>query len=715
MLALLRTLATVCVSGSACAQSAEHIQASGDRPVPEHAVTFTPISRGLGLGDIIVTLDVEPARVRADSPEFGTLELHKVAAPSSRPTFRARIKRRADAPKELVFSVRIIDAAEAVRAERKLGPFTMTAWPEPKFETPDWAKGAVWYQIFPERFFNGHPGNDPIGPWVYPSAWTSDWLAVTPDEIDAARARSSAQTFETRKSGQHSTGAFRDVVFDRRYGGDLQGIERKLNYISDLGATAIYLNPIFHAQTMHKYDATDYRHIDPTFGDPGDHPTLDLPRGETTDPATWTWTPADKYFVDQFLPACKHAKLRIILDGVWNHVGTSHWAFADVVRHGDRSPYAHWFRVQFADEKTYPDWKTHTLDLAPGRLAMWHAWNGRNGGLPSFNRTADRLHPDVERHIFDVTRRWMDPNNDGDPSDGIDGWRLDVAADVPMGFWEAWRPHVKSINPDAVLQAEIWYDARDYFDGRAFDGQMNYPFLNAVLDFIARRPKTDASWLATRLGEVFNHAPQVDLTQMNLLGSHDTERLLTRIDRLLNVPTSEVDQPGAPTLVHTPPSDLARRLSLLGLAFQIACPGAPMIYAGDEMGVWGGNDPDCRRPLPWPELGPQANPDLAHAPIEHTNHYRTWLKLRSHPEIGDALRWGDLRIIASADPDVIVVERQLNRTRVRIAINRGERTFDSAGIAPGGFRRLSLAQADSAADPQALQAVSAGVWVRNDE
>lgn len=713
-------LAALAGGGWACAEVYGEAAEPGEIAVREHAVTCVPISRELGLSDIMVALDEAAPEVSADVSGIGRLALHRVAAREGdhRAWYGVRVMRPGTGTgsgERIAFAVRVVDASGAAH---ELGSFEMNGWPDPKQETPDWAKGAVWYQIFPERFFNGNPGNDPGGPWTYAPGWTSDWLTVTPDELDAARARGSARTFEIRKSGEHATGAFRDVVFDRRYGGDLQGVERKLAYIRGLGATAIYLNPIFHAESSHKYDATDYRHIDPTFGDPGDQPTLELPVGETSDPASWTWTPADRYFVDRFLPACKGAGVRVVLDGVWNHVGTRHWAFADVVRKGKDSPYAHWFQVEFADEKTYPDWKTRVLDLAPGRLVSWRAWNGRNGGLPSFSRDHDRLHPDVEKHIFDVTRRWMDPDGDGDPRDGIDGWRLDVAMDVPMGFWQAWRAHVKSINRDAVLQAEVWFDGRAYFDGRAFDGQMNYPFTDAVLAFVGRHPKADAAWLADRLSGVFSHGPQNDLVQMNLLGSHDTERLLTRIDRLVHDPKAEVNQPAAPSRVDTPPTALSRRLSVLGVALQVACPGAPMVYAGDEMGMWGGNDPDCRRPLPWPELGAQQNAALAADAGALTAAYRSWLTLRQHPIAGPVLRYGSMRMIESGEPDVFILERQVNRVRVLVVVNRGDTPWDARAHVADGFEPLPARGLENdiadAANVKNVGGVSARAWVRSE-
>ena len=180
-----------------------------------------------------------------------------------------------------------------------------------------------------------------------------------------------------------------------------------------------------------------------------------------------------------------------MLDGVWNHVGLDHWAFADVRKHGRNSKYVDWFVVEF-DEI--------------GDLEQWEAWDGTNGNLPIFREIQGDLAPGPKAHIMAVTRRWMDPNGDGDPSDGIDGWRLDVANEMGRVFWKDWRELVKSINPDAFIVGEIWHDAREYFDGTAFDAQMNYPAAYAVADFLSiGHMQGDAHSLSARLAEVYSH------------------------------------------------------------------------------------------------------------------------------------------------------------------------------------------------------------------
>ena len=289
------------------------------------------------------------------------------------------------------------------------------------FETPDWAKRAVWYQIFPERFRNGDSSNDPPGTVPWRHAW-----------------------YEPYKGPGREKGKFWDYIFDRRYGGDIQGIREKLPYLRRLGITAIYLNPVFQAESLHKYDASDYRHIDDFFGVKG---SLKKVQGETTDPKTWQWSESDKVFLE-FLKEAHAQGFKVILDGVFNHVGRDFWAFRDVVKNGEKSPYAGWF------------------DITSFKPFHYKAWDKDDGSLPRLKHDdALGLAQPVRDHLFTVTRRWMDPNGDGDPSDGIDGWRLDVAGDINANFWKDWRKLVKSINPNAYIVAELWEESRSWLQG----------------------------------------------------------------------------------------------------------------------------------------------------------------------------------------------------------------------------------------------------------
>lgn len=568
--------------------------------------------------------------------------------------------------------------------------------------TPDWAKGAVWYQVFPERFRNGNPANDPKGFAVFLAPWNSNWYDVQPGELEAWKQRHAVSDDKFRP---HRAGPLYNVIYDRRYGGDLQGVLQKLDELKDLGVTALYFNPIFQAQSLHKYDASDFRHIDAWLASPAPTSaptppcdgTYTPPAGETADPKTWTWTPADRWFVDEFLPACKERGMRVILDGVWNHTGVEFWAFQDIRKNGKSSPYADWYICEFGDD---------------GKLASWTGWPGRkDGSLPEFRQVKggydrDRdttvekgdLNSGVREHVFAVTRRWMDPNGDGDPRDGIDGWRLDVAGEVGEQFWKDWRALVKSINPEAITVAEIWSKASDLFKAGAFDTQMHYPFAYPVLDWLRDSDPTGApvtsQQLAAALQDAFDDAPQVNLIHQNLFASHDTDRLVNMLwnkgrgyDRDCAVQNGddkprEQDAKYVPYKPGKPPEDVYR-LSVLGVAIQATYLGSPMIYNGDEYGMWGADDPTCRKPTPWPDAGSPANPDDAPVPWVR-DEYRNWLRLRQDEKMGPVLRYGAVRHVESNNPDVFLFERQLNQRRVLVVINRGSTPVPIAAAMPGG-------------------------------
>ena len=394
-----------------------------------------------------------------------------------------------------------------------------TSWTDPNSvaitnpaaeQTPGWALGAVWYNVFPERFDNANPDNDLGWPHGTDLEWTQNWFEVTADEFEASANRATAYRPRYSDDWDRDRPPLRETVFERRFGGDLQGVERRLGHIRDLGATVIWFCPVFDSTSLHKYDAADHRHIDPALGHP-DSPTLTRP-AFSTDPSTWEWTPADRYFVDEFLPAARSHGLRTVLDGVWNHVGLAHPTFRSVLSQGNDSPYASWY--YFGVDAT-------------GRTNTWQAWDRRNGGLPEFRQIGGDLVPGVKEHVFAVTERWMDPNGDGDPSDGIDGWRLDVANEVGLTFWGDWRAHVREINPEAALVGELWFDGREYFEGRAFDSQMNYPLAFPMIEWLGGALPT--AELPAELDRVFAHAPATNLAQVNLLGSHDTARFVSKM------------------------------------------------------------------------------------------------------------------------------------------------------------------------------------------
>lgn len=541
-------------------------------------------------------------------------------------------------------------------------------------DLPDWAKGAVWYQIFVERFRNGNPLNDPHGPGVFMMDWNANWYESQPGEEEQWRVRAGLKKAERLPARQG--GPLYLWIWDRRYGGDLQGVVEKMDYLVDLGVTAIYFNPLFEADSMHKYDATDFRHIDDNFGHPTEAGRVKQDwthaAHEVDDPASWGWTAADRYFLDVVIPEARKRGLRVVLDGVWNHTGRNFWAFQDVMKNGAKSKYADWFYCDFDDN---------------GELIGWRAWDSPNGWLPKFRQQAngDLVEP-VKKHIFDVTRRWMDPKGDGDVSAGVDGWRLDVPLDVGLPFWADWRRHVKSINPDAVIIAEIWQPADEFIRGNYFDTQMHYPFASAVVDWLGVKPGMSAGELGARFDAAFNDLPQTNLIHQNLLDSHDTDRVAS----MLMNPGRGYDQgnrpqDNGPRYDGSKPDAHAFAMARLAAVIQAAYMGAPMIYYGDELGMWGADDPTNRKPMVWPDLPANADPDEA-ADLETLDHYRNWFRLRQDDVVGDALRYGTVRHLDSGSDDVFVFVRELNDVQVIVAVNRGEEVYDAAAFAPAKGR-----------------------------
>lgn len=532
---------------------------------------------------------------------------------------------------------------------------------------PEWAKGIVWYQVFPERFRNGLAENDPLGWGQTVMAWDHMFDQTTHEEIELRWNRQIADPTRFGQDPDRWWGGAGQAVFDRRFGGDLQGLVEMLDHIKGLGVGGIYLCPIFDARSLHKYDTGDYRHVDPSLGGTGTMRSIDRSGEDPLDAGTWAWEAGDRYFVDVVLPEIRARQMRVILDGVWNHVGTDHFAFRDVVEHGIRSKYADWFKAEFDED---------------GNLLRYEAWDRPNGAMPEFRQTIDgNLAPGPKKHIFEVTRRWMDPNGDGDPSDGIDGWRLDVAAEIGRAFWRDWRTHVRSINPDAYLVGEIWSDAERWFNGVAFDAQMNYPLTYAIADWLSLdRVGTSSEDFADRVRAVTAHAPDHELVQMNLIASHDTER---GVSLMMNAVPRAFDQGAEPWLdqYDRGPADLeAKERLLAAFALLVALPGSPMIYNGDEWALPGADDPDNRRPMHWPGLA--ATPDPVDA--EFRDRLASVLRLRLDPAIGEILRLGGVRITAGPTADLVRIERFLDDRRVVFEIARsGSTRLETAGSAGG--------------------------------
>ncbi len=529
-----------------------------------------------------------------------------------------------------------------------------------KAKVPDWAQDAVWYQIFPERFRNACARSNPklsdfsdrrIAGWRV-TPWGMDWYALDRWE----------QPIDT----------FWKTVFMRRYGGDLVGVRQKLPYLQDLGINAIYLNPVFQAQSLHKYDASCMHHIDPAFGPDraGDLKLLANAK-ETEDPASWVWTKAD-FFFREFLADAHARGIRVIIDGVFNHAGRDFFAFRDLLKNGRASRYADWFKIkEWNDDGTFE----------------YDGWFGHKA-LPEFAQTKGDLVAPVRKYIFDITRRWMDPDGDGDPKDGVDGWRLDVAFCVPLGFWRKWRRHVKGINPEAYTTAEIVARADDYLRGDTFDAVMNYMWLYPTLNFFAPHSTGySARAVQKRLKELDRaYAPETVPALQNLLDSHDVARFVTMLEnarkpiedfaeyfessRVKNRKEFKTQRPGR----------AAWQALRQAIVYQMCSRGAPMVYYGTEVGMWGANDPCDRQPMLWDDVlydderytaqGKQVRPRSRKPDAALFAFMKQAIALRRDHA---ALRRGSLRWIQTGDDRVLAFERRLGGERIRAYFNASDR------------------------------------------
>jgi cyclomaltodextrinase / maltogenic alpha-amylase / neopullulanase len=381
----------------------------------------------------------------------------------------------------------------------------MTASEGPVCETPGWARDAIFYQIFPDRFASSErvakPSN--LEPWDSPP---------TPYGFK---------------------------------GGDLLGVVEHLDYLEDLGINALYFNPIFQSAANHRYHTHDYYQVDPILGGNAALRTL--------------------------LDEAHRRGMRVMLDGVFNHASRGFFQFNHIVENGPASPYVDWFYV-----KQFPLRPYFAPKGQQGYLAWWD--------LPALPKLKVET-PAVREFLWDVSTYWMDF--------GIDGWRLDVMAEIDDDeFWREFRRRVKAVDPDAYIVGEIWHDARRWLMGDQCDAVMNYLLARACLGFFvgenllqAEVARSGYHHIDTVGAEEFASTVEVILdlyprpiteVQFNLLGSHDTPRFktLARGD------------------------DSAYRLSTL---FQMTVPGAPSIYYGDEIGMEGGHDPGCRAGFPWDE------------------------------------------------------------------------------------------------------------------
>lgn len=357
-------------------------------------------------------------------------------------------------------------------------------------ETPDWAANTIWYQIFPDRFCNGDAKRDP--------EWVKPWKCEKVSYFDV-------------------------------YGGDIQGIRKKIPYLKELGITGIYLTPIFASDTNHKYNTTDYHRIDEAFGSEED--------------------------LKEMIKEAHDAGIRVMLDAVFNHSGSGFAPWQDVLKKGPDSEYYDWF---FVNEWPFDQKKWDTRD---GKIYSF----AFASGMPKLNTN----HPKVVAYFTELCSYWL-------REWGIDGIRFDVGNEISHSFLKQLRMELKKINPEVYLLGEIWHDSLSWLMGDEYDSVMNYPFSQSINDFYVDKTMTakEFEYAVTRCYHMYSQ--QVNRVLFNLLDSHDTERLFTRVGNI-----------GA----------FFQQLAIL-----FTMEGSPCIYYGTEIAMQGAHDPDCRRCMPWDDI-----------------------------------------------------------------------------------------------------------------
>ncbi len=319
-------------------------------------------------------------------------------------------------------------------------------------------------------------------------------------------------------------------VFDF-FGGDLIGIYQNLDYLQSLGVTGLYLTPIFESPTNHKYDTMDYFKIDPHFGTDEDFKNL--------------------------VHAAHSRGMKVMIDAVFNHLGSTSPIWQDVVKNGPNSAYADWFHI-------------NSFPVSAGINGNFEGSKTLSFDTFAFTPQMPKLNTQnesVQQYLLDIATYWIKEFD-------IDGWRLDVANEIDHAFWKKFRQAVHSCKPDVFILGEIWHDSYAWLQGDEFDSVMNYPFTDAILQYFADREISSTQFMYRINEQLLNYTQNINEVMFNLLDSHDTPRLLTR----------------------TRNSTSAAKLAL---SFLFSQTGSPCIYYGTEIGLDGGADPLCRKCMPW--------------------------------------------------------------------------------------------------------------------
>jgi glycosidase/chitodextrinase len=543
----------------------------------------------------------------------------------------------------------------------------------PGFEAPAWASDAVIYQIFPDRFRNGRASNDPhTGDIRYDDPVITLPWGTKPEGYCrnyADGATNCPWRFDTTPPADSPT---KEQPRGRDYmGGDLRGVDQQLDYLATLGVNTIYFNPIFDAGSNHSYDTQDYTRIDPYFGTQRDWENL-----------------------------VKHADelgIRIVLDGVFNHLSSDspifdryhHYPSAGACE-SVSSPYRDWF--EFTPE---PDGEC-AGPSGPGTMT-YAGWFGFDS-IP----VIDKTDPDVQAYFLtdddSITRRWLD--------DGASGWRLDVSGDAsfPSGYWETFRDVVDETDPDALTISETWQKDSTLLRmirGDRLDTTMNYRLRDAVLGLMAPQSfdskgfadsgyQISPTQFADRVESIREDYPDAAYySLMNLLDSHDTERLLWTL-----TPGAETTAGREQSAANVAAGKARQRIAAL---IQFTMPGAPTVFYGDEVGMTGDDDPDDRRTYPWPGKGAGAQ-DLA-----LFAHYQSLADARSElPALTD----GDIRLLLADDAaGTVAYGRTTDAQAAIVAINRSDAartlTIPVAGYLPDGTTLAVEAAANTPASGSA--------------
>lgn len=513
----------------------------------------------------------------------------------------------------------------------------------PGFSTPDWAKGAVMYQIFTDRFYNGDKSND---------VETNEYYYIG----DYSRRVTNWDKYPANMGVREF------------YGGDLQGVMDKLDYLQDLGVEVVYFNPLFVSPSNHKYDIQDYDYIDPHYGKIVDDGGEVLPNGVTDNSQATKYKKrttglknleaSNELFI-KLVEELHRRGMKVILDGVFNHCGSfNKWMDRERIYEGEEdyepgayvsadSPYRSYFRFFKEGPENWP------------YNANYDGWWGHDT-LPKLNYE-DSVK--LENYILYIGRKWVSPPYN------VDGWRLDVAADLGRSneynheFWQKFRRAVKDANPNALILAEHYGDPSDWLKGDEWDTVMNYDaFMEPVTWFLTGMEKHSDEAREELLGNIDNFigsmahhmsnmlTPSLQVA-MNELSNHDHSRFLTRTNHMVG----RVEHLGSEAANEYVNKAVMRE----AVVMQMTWVGAPTVYYGDEAGVCGFTDPDNRRSYPW-----------GHEDQELIAFHKEAIRIhKEHP----ALKTGSLKILGGEE-NILSYARFKGHDRIIVVINnRSER------------------------------------------